>query len=303
MGRTGDAPALRVTVVLALGLASGLLVGVRPSRGGAATLAKNDPGVDSAEAMKNPQCDPTVRRIRIQTYAAPLCVKAWKDGADNGGATAQGVTKDSILVVVLWSELNSEQAGSRMGLYENQATGQNDLDGAVNALIDQNEIYKHTYETWGRDVEFKFVKSSGTDEASQRADAVAVAAMKPFAVIDAASHIGTPAVGGGPVFEQAVLNAGVPFVAPRPAADPKESTRVYGLNAAEILGKYLKGGKAEYAGDALKDKPRKFGVLYASNFNIDYFEQQLAKRGIKLTEKAEYTVPVNESVQNAGSSR
>jgi hypothetical protein len=263
-------------------------------------VARNDPGVGSVEAMKNPQCDPTVKRIRIQTYAAPLCVKAWKDGADNGGATAQGVTKDKILVVVLWNLLNPEQAGNRSGLYTNQATGQNDLDGAVNALIDQNEIYKYVYETWGREVEFKFVKSSGTDEAAQRADAVAVNALKPFAVIDAASRIGTPAVGGGPVFEQAVINGGVPYVSPAPATDPKEATRVYGLNTAEILGKYLKGGNAQFAGGDLKGKPRVYGVLYASNFNIDYFEQQLKKWGIKLAQKAEYTVPVNESVANAG---
>ena len=57
-------------------------------------VAKNDPGIGSAEALKNPQCDPTTKRIRYQTYSAPLCVKAWKDGADNGGKTAQGVTKD-----------------------------------------------------------------------------------------------------------------------------------------------------------------------------------------------------------------
>lgn len=265
------------------------------------SLAKNDPGVGSAQALKNPQCDPTVKRVRFQTYSAPLCVKAWKDGANNGGATAQGVTKDKILLVVLWNLLNPEQAGSRSGLYTNQATGQNDLDGAVDALIDQNEMYKHVFETWGREVEFKFVKSTGTDETAQRADAVAVNAMKPFAVIDAASRIGTPAVGGGPVFEQAVLNGGVPYVSPQPASDPKQATRVFGLNTAEIMGRYLKGGKAEFAGGDLKGKPRVYGALYASNFNIAFFEQQLKKFGLKLASKAEYTVPVNESVANAGS--
>ena len=72
------------------------------------------------------------------------------------------------------------------------------------------------------------MKSSGTDEAAQRADAVAVAALKPFAVIDAASRVGTPAVGGGPVFEQAVRNAGVPYVSgSRGPATRSLSTRQY----------------------------------------------------------------------------
>jgi len=276
-------------------------LGALAAPGAAAALAKDDPGINSAEALQNPQCDSTVKRIRIQTYAAPLCVKAWKDGDDNGGATAQGVDKDSIKIVVLWNNLNPEQAGSRQGLYTNQATGENDLDGSVNAIVDQNEIYKHTYETWGRNVEFQFVKSSGTDEASQRADAVKVSTMKPFAVIDAASRVGTPAVGGGPVFEQALINDGVPYVTPRPS-NASDTTRVYGQNAAEVINKYLKGGKAVYAGDDLKNQPRKFGVLYASNFNIDYFEKQLSKYGIKLAAKAQYDVPLNESVANAGSS-
>ena len=66
-----------------------------------------------------------------------------------------------------------------------------------------NEINKRVYETWGRAVEFTFVKTSGPDEAAQRADAVKVASMKPFAVLDEATAIGTPPVGGGAVFEQA----------------------------------------------------------------------------------------------------
>ena len=37
------------------------------------------------------------------------------------------------------------------------------------------------YETWGRDIEVKFHDIAGDDEAAQRADLVAVKAMKPFA--------------------------------------------------------------------------------------------------------------------------
>ena len=40
------------------------------------------------------------------------------------------------------------------------------------------------FETWGRDIEIKYLTSSGSDEAAQRADVVAVKAMKPFAVFD-----------------------------------------------------------------------------------------------------------------------
>ena len=40
------------------------------------------------------------------------------------------------------------------------------------------------YETWGRDIEIRFVTSTGDDESAQHADAVTVTAEKPFAVIN-----------------------------------------------------------------------------------------------------------------------
>ena len=92
-------------------------------------------------------------------------------------------------------------------------------------------------------------------------------------------------------------------MSPQPPTDPKAATRVFGLNTAEIMGKYLKGGKAEFAGGDLKGKPRVYGALYASNFNIEFFEQQLKKYGLKLASKAEYTVPVNESLARRRISR
>jgi hypothetical protein len=138
-----------------------------------------------------------------------------------------------------------------------QATGQNNPNAPIDATKDINEINQHVYETWGRTVEFTFVKASGSDEAAQRADAVTVAAMKPFALLDEATAIGTPPVGGGAVFEQAVKNAGVPFVWPQNTS-PKESTRQFSLLAAEFIGKQLKGGKAQYADESAQDQPRRF---------------------------------------------
>ena len=121
----------------------------------------------------------------------------------------------------------------------------------------------------GARVEFKFVKSSRTDK-PPCADAV-VAALKPFAVIDAASRVGTGREWRAGV-EQTVPTPVFPIVAT--AADRSPAERVYGLNAAEIIGKYLKGGKAEFAGDELKGK-----IASATLANsIEFFEQQLRSR-------------------------
>ena len=219
---------------------------------------------------------------------------------DNGGATAQGVTKNTIKVVVLYGDPDLGQAGA-VNLYTNQATGQGDPNAPVDATKDANEINKYVYETWGRTVEFTFVKASGQDEAAQRADAVTVIAMKPFAVLDEASQINTPPVGGGAVFQLAAKNAGVPFVFPDATAGAGLASRQYSLPAAEFIGKQLKGGKAEYADKSMQDQPRKFGVLYASNFDIDYFKAQLKKYGVTIASQAAYAVPPGSvSLQTSG---
>ena len=94
------------------------------------TLAKNDPGIGTAEALDNPDsATPTTKRMKYQSYSAPLCVKAWKDGADNGGATAQGVTAKTIKVAVLDGDLPAQQLATE-GLYRDQATGQEQPDRA-----------------------------------------------------------------------------------------------------------------------------------------------------------------------------
>jgi hypothetical protein len=276
-----------VVVALASATLGALTVG---SAAAGSALAKNDPGVGSAAALANPKCDPATKRVKYQTYAAPLCVKPWKDGADNGGATAQGVTAKTIKVAVLYGDLDATQIGTK-GLYTNQATGQNSPTAPVDSTKDNNEVYKSVYETWGRTVEFTFVKTSGGDEAAQRADAVQVGAMKPFAVLDEASQLGTPPAGGGAVFQQALKNAGVPFVFPDATAGAGPASRQYSLPAAEFIGKQLKGGKAEYADESMKNQPRKFGVLYPSNFDIDYFKAQLKKYGVTIASEASYTVP------------
>ena len=278
------APRLVTSVVIAASLIAG-----SPTLAFAAGGApKSDPGIGSAAALAGPNCDPTTKRLKIPFYAAPPCVKPWNDGDDNGGATAQGVTKGSIKVVVLWADL-AEQT-SQAGNIINQATAKpgNEPD----SIIDTDAMFQSTFETWGRTIEYAFVKSTGIDEATQRADAVKVAAMKPFAVIDFASVYLS---GGGIVFESALRNKvpaiiSVPccgVIPPRVRANPLVS------NAAEWVGKALVGRKAKWAGDdSLKSKTRVFGVVYPGGDNgIDFalFTTEFAKRGGKVASSVSYT--------------
>jgi hypothetical protein len=290
-----------VGIVTAIGLATTAVMAT-PAR---AASSDGDAGVGTKAALQNPDCDPDTERIRFPTLAAPPCVKPWKEGADNGGATAQGVTKDTIKVVVLYVDVVQDDR-SPASLYRNQATG--GFSNQRDPIIDTDKVYAHAFETWGRKVEYVFVKGSGADETSQRADATKVAAMKPFAVFDAAIQGGNQS-NGGLIFETTLQQRGVPLVlgaAGAPPRSPKDASQSIAANAAEFAGKSLVGKKAEYGGDDVSDKTRTFGILYQggeNGFDIDYFKQQFAKYGGKVAANGEgtFTFPPGTSQADATS--
>ncbi|MEX1007693.1 MAG: hypothetical protein WD271_07575 [Acidimicrobiia bacterium] len=260
-----------------------------------AAVAALDPGINSPAALENTDCDATRKQIKFPALAAPACVKPWKDGANNGGATAQGVTKDAVKVVVLYTNV-VQDGRSPASLYKNQATG--GFSNQRDPIIDADAVYAKAFETWGRRVEYEFGLGTGADEAAQRADAVSVAAKKPFAVFDAAIQGGNQST-GGLIFETEVKARGVPLVlgtGGAPPQSPKEVSKGVARNAAEFAGKSLVGKKAEYGGDAVKDKTRSFGILYQSGdngFDIDFFKSEFAKYGGKIAANGEaaFNVP------------
>ena len=126
----------------------------------------------------------------------------------------------------------------------------------------------------------------GVDESAQRADALAIAEMKPFAVLSALKTTGDV------LAQRKIITFDVP-------TDPEVielqapyrwswSTDYYSmsLQAAEVLGKQLWGGKAKWAGDeSMQSKTRVFGIIYpgcgdASPYpDIAVFEGTVKKYG------------------------
>ena len=112
-----------------------------------------------------------------------MCVKPWKEGADNGGATYQGVTKDTVKVVVYVAADRTPAEPARRRPAADEPVDR-EARTIQDAILDAQQALDGRYELWGRKIDYDFVTYSGTDEAAQRADAVKVAAMKPFAVVD-----------------------------------------------------------------------------------------------------------------------
>ena len=248
-------------------------------------------GMGTQAALDNPRCthdDPKFGPYgsfdTTQMGGGAPCVKVWKAGADNGGATSQGVTKDKVTVVAVIQ--NDEQKKKDPVAPKHRAD--KSPSTYQNSLYDYLLPSMRFYETWGRDIEVKFVTSSGDDEAAQRADLVAIKAMKPFAAI---MYAQPPA---GHILEEGLASAKIVvmgYAATAQAANEQAPYRWNSadgqsatFNSAEVVGKQLVGKKAQYGGDDVKDQVRKFGVTYYNDVT-DYegFTSTLAKYKGKVT--------------------
>jgi hypothetical protein len=280
--------------VLAAVLAASAVAGIAQSAGGATGLNN---GAGTAAALKNPNCDPETKQIKILLIARAPCVRH-VTASQNGGATSRGVTRDSVKVVIVAASdpttVSTDIASAVLG-GTNQATGKTGT--LADAARDENQLLSKFYETYGRKLDIEFYTRTGLDEAAQRADAVAIAEKKPFIVLSALP------ITGQILAQQKIITFDTP-------TDPKvvEAQSPYrfswstdyvstSLQAAEVLGKELWGGKAKWAGDqSMHDKTRKFGIVYPGSSDsvpypdISLFEKTVRKYGGgTIATKVQYT--------------
>ena len=285
-----------VRLVGALAAATALLAGMTITDSSAAE-PKLGNGVGSAAALENANCDPDTAQIRILLISRVPCAKDVA-AADNGGATAAGVTREAVKVVIVVEEDPTKPPTTQGGI---GIAGRNQATGSTGALADsardENEMLKQFYETYGREVDIEFYVRTGVDEAAQRADAIAIAEMKPFAVLSALKTTGDV------LAQRKIITFDVPT---DPAVIEQQapyrwswSTDYYAmsLQAAEVLGKQLWGRKAQWAGDEdLQSQKRVFGIIYpgggdASPYpDIEEFEATVKRYGGgTIATKVEYT--------------
>lgn len=290
--------------------AGGAAAGAAPTGGGAAA-----PGAPLATAAGvGPDCDTATGRIKVPTKFAPPCMPVFN--GNNGGATSpQGVTADSITVVVYRTKANPATTAAL------KAAGAADDEQPTRDTIKAYFDYfgKH-YETYGRKVNllFKDGTAESTDDAAAKADAIDIATrMKAFAVIGDPNNAYVDELVARKVLCICTTSQPQDFYEKRsPYAGYTtlmSSTQGY-LHRAEYVGKRLAGRKASYAGDAaFKAKDRSFALLYfetpdrAYESGAKFFEAQLKDvYGVPLLENLPFTGAVgpgadpNKTQQQAG---
>ena len=202
------------------------------------------------------------------------------------------MTADKVTVVAVvpnQTQLDA-QVAARTTTPQLRATMQ--LGTYPDAINDQLQPLMEYYETWGRDIEVKVFTSTGDDEAAQRADAVAIKAMRPFAVLDMMSTgldvlDGEIAKGKIPVWgfsaSSTKANAEAPY------RWGQNDAQAATINAGEVLGKQLAGKKAEFGGDDVKATKRAFGLVYLDGvIDPKPFEKELGKYGGKVVSTGTY---------------
>src|SRR5258705_454505 len=110
------------------------------------------------------------KRMKVSFTRAAPCAVPWPAGADNGGATTGGVTKDTIRIVIYNppNDPNSPPIG-----------GGSD-DALLASWKKASAPYERFYRQWGRKVQYTVFDGTGNDEVAQRADAIKIAALHPF---------------------------------------------------------------------------------------------------------------------------
>jgi hypothetical protein len=220
------------------------------------------------------QCDTELGRLKVPLNNAAPCIEPFEEGADNGGATAPGVTADAIKVVVYQGQPDPLQQA-----VAGDAGADVDPEDTSAVAVQYLEMFEDVYETYGRTLDIEVFEATGgpADATAAQADARSIIDMEPFAVI------GGPAQ--TPAFWQELVDAEIlcfgtcvqsegwdvvednaPYLWPT-GPSPEQAD----LHLAELVGKQLVGKPAEFAGDPdLQDQERVFGWIQAETETGEY---------------------------------
>ncbi|MBV8561418.1 MAG: hypothetical protein JO050_11630 [Acidimicrobiia bacterium] len=320
--RSGPIVAIAVVLVVAAvvvflnrggGSSTATTATTQPSTGAAASAPANfqPPGVLSWTQAKaegktasinwGPRCDTTTGKLKYPSFFAGDCYAPFS--GDNGGATYQGVTANSIKVVLYLPEEHDPVLSFAYG-----AIGTTDTNAqTAQTMKDFVTFFQTYYETYGRTVDLVPYTATGTilDEVAARADAVHIAeSLKPFAVI------------GGPLLSNSFADElaarkilcldctpGQPdswYAARAPyvwgvTIGPEQAQQVL----AEYIGKRLAGRTADNTDDPnLRTRKRSFGIVYLTtgpdSDQIEAeFEQSLAHYGVHPAQVLSYKSPLD----------
>lgn len=268
------------------------------------------PAAKIGNPLDAPDCDRASGRIRVPSFYAPNCVAMWPKGADNGGATyKQGITKDTIKIAIYDAEDDPATTAVLAAAGAADDTSPEEDDANRKIVV---EAFESHLETYGRRVQWVVVPGSGPADDAQagKADAIKVATeIKAFASFGAPNntYIDELVARGVLCIGCAVSQPIETYLkwAPYVWSTLMASNQGY-VHRAEYIGKRLAGKPAKWAGDpTYQTKTRTYGLIYyetadnAYKSGVEFFDRELAKYNVKLTDRVAYTYDLAQAQEQA----
>lgn len=208
------------------------------------------------------RCDTATGNLAVPASLAPPCVPVFS--GDNGGATATGVTGDTITVAYYVPRPGSDAQAALQGLVDTP-------ESTAQTRIDFTEMMNAVYELYGRQVDLVQVDASGeaNDPVAAKNDAVRIAEeIGAFAAIggpgltnayaDELTSRGVLCLQCGLVAPDATYQDNAPYMWGT-SATPEQ----FLVNVSDYIGGRLLGRNAEFAGDpSMRETPRVFGTIH-----------------------------------------
>ena len=301
--------AVMIIVVVVAGGGRDDTVRSAPAAHDALPLTFDEAKAEGVDVQWGPTCDTGRGRVAVPLSYAPPCVEPWT-GGDNGGATAPGVSADTVTVAVyqaqpdLLEQTFFEESGSDESLDTELVTNQQYTD-----------FFGAHYETYGRTIRLVPVKASGPpdDDVSAKADAIRVATEvgafaswggpgQTSAYADELAARGILCVGDCVLAQpDSFLQSRAPHIWPT-LASPEQAAEHW----AAFVGKELAGGRATYAGDAdLRKDRRRFGIVRYDDepgtFDRSFrrFDELLDRSGVHVETQLPYQLDLGRAQETA----
>jgi hypothetical protein len=259
-----------------------------------------------------PTCDIERGTVAVPLWYAPPCVEPPRS-ADNGGATANGVRADEIVVAVYQAQpdLLEQTFLERSGSDET-------LDSELATIQQYVDFFQAHYETYGRRVRLVPIRASGPpdDDVTAKADAIRVATeIKAFASFGGPSQTTSYAdelaarkvlcIGDcTTAAPQSFLESRAPYIWPS-LPSPDQAAEHW----SAFVGKELAGRRARFAGDPeLRREQRRFGVVRYDDepgtFDQSFarFTDLLDEQGVDLATQVPYQLDLESAGEAARSS-
>jgi hypothetical protein len=264
---------------------------------------------DNKDSVKwGPKCDTSRGTVAVPLTYAPPCVKPFT--GNNGGATAQGVTGDTITIALYQAQPDILQQ-----TFFQQTGSDESLQAELETVKQYVAFFEAHYETYGRHVKIVPVKASGApdDEEAARSDAIKVATeIKAFASWGGPNQT---SVYADELAARGVLCVGDCLLAATDGYVKESKNHIWltfpsieqlGEHWSQFLTRELVGRKAKFAGDpALASRERIFGVVrFDESFaGLDQagasFVKELRRKGVPLGAEIPYQLDLAKAQENA----